>query len=311
MRRLAFPLGLLALLATACADHGLGEPLGEVSEATQVCPMTVVEGVDVYDGQGAIDWASVHADQRLFAFVKATQGNYNDQTTFASDWSGTKSAGIIRSPYHFFDPTIDGVAQAQYFLTVLSAQGGLKPGDLPPMLDIECPTSSNQGAANPNCEYAGNSGWVATATLSQRVFDWLNTVEQATGRKPIIYSYPSWFSDVGFTDAQLAQYPLFIATYASCASVPAPWTTTVFWQYSSSGTVTGINGQVDVDRFLGTDAELIAFANGAAADAGVEGGAKEGGAGDGGANDGGKVDASDSGGDANGTGKDAAAPGDG
>jgi lysozyme len=276
-------LGLLAILSlAACSGAGTGEPTGETSEAVTVCPKTVVEGIDVYDGQGTIEWAKVKADGRDFAMMKATQGDYNTQTTFAANWSGSKAAGVIRSPYHFFDPTIDGVKQANHFLTTLAAHGGLQPGDLPPMLDIECPTSSNQAQASPNCEYQGNSGWVPTATLSQRVFDWLDTVEKATGRKPLVYSYPSWFGDVGLTDPKLAQYPLFIATLSNCADVPAPWTTTVFWQYSFTGTVTGIGGQVDLDRFVGDMAMLVAFANGPAMDGGTggDGGARDGAAGD-------------------------------
>jgi lysozyme len=252
----AFAVALCAVVA-GCA--GGGDDIGQSSAALTVCPSTVVEGLDVYDGQGTIDWTSVAGSGRAFVFIKATQGNYDTQTTFAANWSGAKAAGILRSPYHFFDGTIDGVTQAQFFLAELTAQGGLADGDLPPMLDIECPTSSSQSAASANCEYSGNSGWVATATLSQRIFDWLTTVQQATGRAPFVYSYPSWFAGVGVTNAMLANYPLFIATYATCADVPAPWTSMVFWQYSATATVPGVSGDCDVDRFVGDMAQLKAL----------------------------------------------------
>jgi lysozyme len=272
----AHPFLLAAALAlAACSGGAPGEPVATTSEAASVCPTTVVEGLDVYDGNGAIDWTQVAGSGRAFAFIKATQGNYDKQSTFAANWSGAKAAGVLRSPYHFFDPTISGTTQAQWFLAELTAQGGLQPGDLPPMLDIECPTSSTQSAADPNCEYTGNSGWVASATMAQEIFDWLTTVQQATGRTPIVYSYPDWFSDVGFTDAKLTQYPLFIATYGTCADVPAPWTNMVFWQYSATGTVPGITGNVDLDRFPGTKAGLIAYANGPGADAGADAAASD------------------------------------
>jgi MYXO-CTERM domain-containing protein len=234
---------------------------GELEQAlNQVCPPpAVVEGVDVSDGEGAINWAAVQGSGRAFAFTKATQGDYFTAQTFPFNWAAIADAGMFRSPYHFFDPTIDGVAQANHFLAVLDAAGGLQDGDLPPMLDIECPTSSNQQAASANCEYTGNSGWEPSAVIAQRAFDWLNTVQTATGRQPLIYSYPSWFADVGFTDAALAQYPLYIATLSNCPSIPAPWTTTVFWQYSFTGTVPGISSGVDLDRFVGTEAQLINF----------------------------------------------------
>ena len=223
------------------------------------CPTTVVEGVDVSDSQGAITWSSVKSSGRAFAFVKATQGNYTTDVTFTANWANTQTAGLMRSPFHFFDGTIDGIEQANYFLATIDGAGGFQPGDLPPMLILQCPTSSNEATTELNCEYNSDSGWVDTSTLSQRVFDWLNTVEAATGRKPIIYSYPSWFADVGFTDATLANYPLFIATYGSCASVPPPWTTATFWQYSATGSVSGISGDADLDRFVGSQSALQVF----------------------------------------------------
>lgn len=260
---------VVLVFAAACTSP---HDVGQTEQALTYCPSGTLEGVDVYNGQGTIDWMKANGAGVAFAFIKATQGDYNKQSTFGANWSGSLAAGVVRSPYHFFDGTIDGVAQANAFLAQVNAAGGLQIGDLPAMLDIECPTSSVQSQAQSGCEYAGNSGWVPTATLSQRIFDWLDTVQQATGRAPIIYSYPSWFQSVGFTDARLASYPLFIASYNSCATIPAPWTQAAFWQYSATGTVAGISGQVDTDRFFGTAADLHGFAiQPAMADAGVGG----------------------------------------
>lgn len=235
------------------------------------CPTQTLEGIDVFTGDGAIDWAMVKSSGRDFAFIKATQGDYNRQTSFATNWSGAKAAGLARSAYHFFDATIDGVTQAQAFLAEIQANGGIAADDLPPMLDLECPTSSNQATAQANCEHSGDSGWAPSGTISQRAFDWLDTVQQATGKKAFIYSYTSWFAATGVTDQRLAEYPLFIASYnPTCASVPDPWTSTVFWQYSATGTVAGIAQPADVDRFIGSAGDLAALTGSAAAgDAGV------------------------------------------
>src|SRR5579863_6399541 len=257
------------LIAASSGCSRVVDVASESEASTQQCPSSTVEGIDVYSGDGTIDWTQVKGSGRQFAFIKATQGNYNTQSTFAANWSAAATAGVLRSPYHFFDATIDGVAQAQWFLNEVSKSGGLQPSDLPPMLDIECPTASTQAASQSGCEYTGNSGWAPPATIASRAFDWLNTVEQATGRKPIIYSYPSWFGDAGFTDSKLANYPLFIATYGSCASVPAPWTTTVFWQYSASGTVPGLTAKADVDRFVGTIDGLMGLTGTPPSDGGV------------------------------------------
>lgn len=255
----------LMLVASGC---GRVEVASRAQAYTQQCPSESVEGLDVYAGDGTVDWSKVATSGRRFAFIKATQGDYNTQSTFPANWSGAAAAGLLRSPYHFFDATVDGVTQAQWFLSALANSGGLKSGDLPPLLDLECPTASTQSGSDSACEYSGNSGWAPPATVASRTFDWLDTVEKATGRTPIIYSYPAWFGDVGFTDGKLARYPLFIATYATCAAVPAPWTTTVFWQYTATGTVPGLSGQADLDRYMGSIDGLMGLAEGPPSDGG-------------------------------------------
>lgn len=263
---------LIAMGAAACTTSSPDPRVNAVEQALTKCPDQVIEGLDVYSGTGTIDWSKVQASGRGFAFIKATQGDYNVQTTFATNWANALAAGVKRSPYHFFDGTVDGVVQANTFLGELQTAGGLQVGDLPALLDIECPTSATEASAQANCEHSGDSGWVDPTTLKQRVYDWLDTVQAATGRAPIIYSYPSWFAALQMTDAKLANYPLFIASYNSCATIPQPWTTAVFWQYSATGTVPGVTGQADVDRFFGSADDLNAFTiqPAAAPDAGVD-----------------------------------------
>ena len=243
------------LIAACAADSGERERVGSTSDGLTQCVNggPTLEGVDVFDGQGTIDWNAAKSSGIAFAIIKATQGTYNKQTTFAANWSKTKAAGVYRSAYHFFDPTEDGVAQANHFLQVV---GPLSPGDLPPMLDVECPDG------DPNCLYAGGAGTASASAIRQRMTDWLRTVESATGRKPIVYTFGAYFSSNGVDTTGLAQYPLFIAypTAATCFNVPTPWTRAAMWQWTWHGTVPGITGEVDRDRFLGTLADLAALA---------------------------------------------------
>jgi lysozyme len=245
----------LAVFLVGCSGRGVGEDTGRTSEAVQECAPHTVEGVDVFGGDGTIVWSSVKAAGIDFAMIKATQGTYNTQSTFAADWSGSKAAGLLRSAYHFFDPTEDGTAQAQHFLSVA---GSGAPGDLPPMLDIECPDG------DANCVYTGNAGQATAAEIHQRMWDFLNAVETATGKKPIVYTFHSYFTSNGIDTTGLQAYPLFIAdiTDAGCFDVPAPWTSATIWQYSWSGQVNGIASAVDRDRFIGMLADLMALASG-------------------------------------------------
>lgn len=259
-------------------ESSRNENVGATSQAyTKDCDGgadSSVYGVDVFDGQGNIDWDAAAAgtladggqgNRQTFAFIKATQGDYTTESTFADNWKNAKSAGILRSAYHFFDGAKDGVAQANYFLGVV----GPDHGELPAMLDIECPTADTKGASQSNCEgFAGASGFPTDGgipALRDEVFAWLDAVEKATGKKPIVYSYVSWFDSTGVNDAKLADYPLFISNIAtSCPDIPTPWTTVTFWQYQTTGGIApGIKGDCDLDRWMGDALSLQTFAFGA------------------------------------------------
>ncbi|HXU69196.1 MAG TPA: GH25 family lysozyme [Polyangia bacterium] len=253
---------------------GNGEDVAALSDSKACAPTTTVEGVDLADGQGAVDWTKVRAAGVRFGIVKATQGTYNTQSRFAANWSGMKAAGVIRGAYHFFDPTEDGVAQAKHFVAVM---GALSPGDLPPMLDIECPDGDNACLG-----WSGGTGAASAATIRQRMTDFINYVQSATGRMPLLYTFGSYFSSNGVSTSGLQSYPLNIAypTTSNCFNVPSPWTSATMWQYSWTGSVSGISGQVDRDRFLGDIDALLAFAGGSSGGGG--GGGSGGGGGGGG-----------------------------
>jgi lysozyme len=244
---------LVCALLAGCSAHAGGEDTWRTSQALDQCGPVTVEGIDVFDGQGSIDWAAVQADGVRFAMIKATQGTYDTQSTFSSNWAGSRAAGLRRGAYHFFDPTEDGVAQAAYFLSVV---GTLHADDLPPMLDLECPDG------DANCLDPGESGQAPPADIRPRIQGFLSTVEKATGKKPLVYTFASYFVQSGVDATGLDAYPLFIAypTAGACFPVPSPWPWAVMWQYSFTGSVRGIGVAVDRDRFIGTSAGLDALA---------------------------------------------------
>jgi lysozyme len=251
-----------------------GGPFDELNEAyTSQCPTATVEGVDTYHLDEPVSYTTLQASGRVFAFMKATQSTDNLQSDFVANWQMTKALGMLRGPYHYFDATVDGVAQANWFLMNINQAGGIGAGDLPPVLDLECPTSPTMSDAGNYCltgsqASGGKNGWAPTATIIQRVWDFLDTVEAGTGMRPIIYTYPSWTASFGFTDPKLATYPLWIAGHNStmtCASVPLPWTAATFWQYSTGTAIAGIHNDTmpaDLDRFIGTQMQLNAFVAG-------------------------------------------------
>ncbi len=195
-----------------------------------------VGGIDVSDYQRAVDWSAVAGAGIAFAFTKATEGVSFVAETFASNWLATQGAGIIRGAYHFFRPLRDPQAQADHFLATVQPGAG----DLPAALDAEV-----------------RDGVDARAFVD-RMKEWLDAVEEATGRKPIIYTSPSFWEALG--SPRLSGYPLWIANYGrSSPIIPRGWSTYTFWQYTSSGSVTGIAGMVDLNVFNGSLDDLMAF----------------------------------------------------
>jgi MYXO-CTERM domain-containing protein len=243
---LATHKGLLVLLCAAvgaCAsDAGpTDEPVSNVEQAVhKVCagPDTV-SGIDVSSWQGTIDWGKVAAAGHVYAIARISDGTYLDKD-FAANWAGIKAAGMIRGAYQYFEP---GTAVQTQVDIVVNAVGKLGDGDLPVTIDIE----------------------KGSPTAAQ-VKDWLDSVEQATGKKPIIYT-GSYFWESSVNSAAFVDHPLWDAHYTTgCPLIPDQWSNWTFWQYSSSGSVPGISGNVDMDKFNGTKAQLIALAGGGSAD---------------------------------------------
>jgi len=87
---------------------------------------------------------------------------------------------------------------------------------------------------------------------------WLDVIQQNLGRSPIIYTSANfWNTALGGTSA-FAGYPLWVAHYTSHAApnIPSGFSDYLFWQYSDSGSVSGIKGNVDMDWFKGSAADL-------------------------------------------------------
>jgi lysozyme len=193
-------------------------------------------GIDVSHYQGNVDFAKVKGAGASFVFIKATEGTTYVDPNFAVYRNACKAAGLPRGFYHFFRAKDDVQAQIDLFVKTV---GRPQPGDLPPVLDVEAPED-----------------WTSF-TVAQRVamvLAWLKGVEAALGVRPIIYINNPMTNTVLGNPAAFSGYVLWIAHYTSrpAPSVPLPWTSWTFWQYSETGTIAGISGAVDLNRFAGS-----------------------------------------------------------
>ena len=195
----------------------------------------VIDGPDVSSYQhpyGAkINWRRVARNNKDFAIVKATEGGWYKNPWFHGDYNGARDAGLVRGSYHFAEPAYPIVAtarrQARFYVAHL---GNVRThSTLPPALDLESTGGLTRGAL---------ITWAQTFLLQVR---WL------TGRTPMIYTYPRFWSETLHDPAALARYPLWMAAYRGMQPDPSA----TFWQYTSGAYVDGIHSRVDMSRFLG------------------------------------------------------------
>lgn len=75
-----------------------------------------IQGVDVSEASGAIDWPVVRGGGADFAYILATHGADGRDTLFSANWSGAFAAGVRRGAVHGFSLCRLAVDQANNFM---------------------------------------------------------------------------------------------------------------------------------------------------------------------------------------------------
>jgi GH25 family lysozyme M1 (1,4-beta-N-acetylmuramidase) len=208
--------------------------------------MAHLEGVDVSHANGEIDWWRVKDAGIAFAMIKATEGSRFVDPLMIANLTDCREAGVAPALYHFYHHDVDPILQATHFLAHI---GTAAPGDLPPAIDVEEPGDGAGPISYPKSE------------VVRRLGAFTQAVEAAIGRAPMIYTYPSaWTEVTASSNAFATTNPLWIASYRSGSpTLAGSWATYTFWQYTDHGEVDGIDGLVDRDRFNGGELELEAL----------------------------------------------------
>ena len=210
----------------------------------------VVSGPDVSGWQHpqgyTIDWkAAKTSGGAQFAFVKATEGAGYTNAYFAKDFAALAAAKMARGAYHFAQPATSAVAQARHFVSATGTLGAR--GDLPPVLDLEV------------------SGGLGVTALVAWTKAYLAEVQRLTGRKPMVYTSPGFWTSAMGNSTAFTGYPLWVATWGPKPILPGGWKNYAFWQYTDKATLAGMAGPVDMSVYNGTVAQLRALANDAPA----------------------------------------------
>lgn len=195
-----------------------------------------VHGIDISHYQGDIDWDLLASQQNgpfplRFIFMKATEGGDHSDKNFADNFREARNHGFIRGAYHFFNPRTDALRQADFFIRTVQ----LDSADLPPVLDVEI------------------TGRKKKEDLQRSVRTWLERVKQHYGVTPILYTSYKFKMDY-LNDSTFDAYPYWIAHYyVDSVRYQGTWH---FWQHTDAGIVPGIEGNVDLNVFNGSLAQL-------------------------------------------------------
>jgi len=208
--------------------------------------VTMPQGVDVASYQhpdgAAIGWPQVAAAGYKFASVKVTEGNYYVNPYYAGDIAAARAAGLYVAGYHFAIPNgSSGTNQADY--AVANAHYASDGHTLPLELDIEYDPYTATDHTN-ECYGLSTSAmvsWISAFSVE---------VQRLTGQLPAIYSTTDWWRTCTGNSGAFGASPLWIAQWSTAGpTLPAGWSTWTLWQYTSTGSVSGIPGNTDLSYF--------------------------------------------------------------
>ncbi|MCX7567352.1 GH25 family lysozyme [Sulfitobacter sp. F26169L] len=253
--RTTLALMLTALIA-ACGSGGGGKaiPLGEpvapnfqdadpVEFKGQRPARFPVHGIDAARFQKSINWAQARRNGVNFAFIKATEGGDLLDPAFNNHWRGAGNAGVARGAYHFYYFCTTPEVQARWFIRNVPRSKGM----LPPVLDMEWNPFS------PTCAHRRPEASVVQDEMRR----WLRIVEAHYGQRPIIYTTPRFYKENKL--ASFKGYEYWLRTTAKTPREAFPQQSWRFWQYSATGLIDGIAGEVDLNAFSGSRTEWSAW----------------------------------------------------
>ncbi|TNJ47597.1 GH25 family lysozyme [Phaeobacter sp. B1627] len=194
-----------------------------------------IHGIDVARYQGRIDWPQVRASGVSFAWIKATEGGDFIDPEFRANWRAARRAGLRRGAYHFYYFCRTPEDQARWYIRNVPREAGT----LPPVLDIEW------NHASPSCKRRPSG-----AQARREAERFLKLITAHYGRRPVLYTTVDFYRDTGI--GQLKGVDFWLRSVAGHPEQVYPGAHWKFWQYTGTGSVPGVEGDVDLNAFAGT-----------------------------------------------------------
>lgn len=213
--------------------------LDEESQQITLLSGEGIKGIDVSSWQGDIDWQQVKDSGVEFVFIRlggrgTTEGNIYPDEMRQTYYEGAKAAGLKVGGY-FFSQSItieEAIEEAEYALDAVADW------------DVDMPIVYDW-------EYIGGGArtdTVTTGLLTDMVKAFCNRVREA-GYEPMIYFGRSHSIDL-LNLSELVDYGFWLAMYDPIMDYPYKID---IWQYTETGSVPGISGNVDINLWFQYD----------------------------------------------------------
>lgn len=185
----------------------------------------MIKGIDVSHHQKSIDFTKVKNAGIEFVIIRAGYGKYISQKDrcFESNYAKAKEAGLKIGAYWYSYAKSTAEAEQEAQICLQAVEG--KKFDLPIFYDIEEKRTFNSGNTNSIAvtfmEMIKKNGYDCGLYMSRSPLN--SYINKETQRK----------------------YPLWIAEYNSKLNYSGD---VMIWQYSSTGKIEGVNGNVDLNE---------------------------------------------------------------
>ena len=199
-------------------------------------------GIDVSQYQGEIDWEQVASSGVRFAIVRLGYRGWGKAGKLVEDkyakqnLAGAAEAGIEVGAY-FFSQALNIQEVDEEIAFMLDILGDT-PLDMPIVLDWEIPWV-------PEGKKARTDGAVDARALTNMQLHFGRVMEQK-GYTPMIYFNWRQSRELLYL-SELEEFPFWLAWYSD--RMTYPWAVEM-WQYTESGRVPGIQGNVDVNVYM-------------------------------------------------------------
>jgi lysozyme len=236
---LAACLGLALALPAAAQNPYPRKGDSDPHEGVTTAKRMPVQGIDVSKYQHEIDWREVKKAGTRFAFIKATEGGDLLDSRFRDNWDGAREAGVPRGAYHFVFWCRPAKDQVRWFIRNVPKEADA----LPPVLDVEW--SHKTSCRRPTAEKA-----------RAKMREMLRAFEAHYGRKPIIYTDITFHEDVLEGTKEFDDYPFWVRSVADKPAERYGARQWEFWQFTATGKVPGVPGDVDRNAFYGSEKQF-------------------------------------------------------